>query len=157
MELTRRGLVAAATCTACGLAACGTDTAAPTPGASSTDASGRPTRASSEPTKSLATSSGGTVQGGKNIPKSSIPVGGGIILTDAQIVVTQPTRGDFKAFTSICTHQGCPVTAVEGGQIACNCHGSRFSITDGSVVRGPATQPLASEPFTDNGDQITLG
>jgi Rieske Fe-S protein len=157
MELTRRGLVAAATCATCGLAACTTETAAPSPSASSAGTTAAPGQTSNEPTKSLATSSGSTVKGGKNVPKSSIPVGGGLILADAEIVLTQPNRGDFKAFTSICTHQQCPVTAVEGGLIACNCHGSRFSITDGSVVRGPATQPLASEPFTDNGDQITLG
>ncbi|MFI7068358.1 transglycosylase domain-containing protein [Kribbella sp. NPDC050124] len=36
---------------------------------------------------------------------------------------------------------------MEGGTINCNCHGSRFNISDGSVVNGPATQPLPAKPI----------
>lgn len=73
---------------------------------------------------------------------SQVPVGGGKILADTQIVVTQPARGKFKAFSAVCTHLQCLVTQVEDRRIICPCHGSEFSIEDGSVVRGPATQPL---------------
>ena len=55
-------------------------------------------------------------------------------------MVTQPEAGEFKGFTNICTHRPCPVAAVTE-TIDCNCHGSRYSITDGSVVNGPATNP----------------
>jgi Rieske Fe-S protein len=58
-------------------------------------------------------------------------------------VVTQPTAGDFKCFTAVCTHMGCTVSSVSGGTINCPCHGSRFNINNGSVVNGPAASPLA--------------
>jgi nitrite reductase/ring-hydroxylating ferredoxin subunit len=85
---------------------------------------------------------------------SDIPVGGGDILTAKQMVITQPTAGTFKAFTAVCTHQGCIVDAISAGTIDCPCHGSRFSIKDGSVVNGPATQPLASIPIKVEGTSI---
>jgi Rieske Fe-S protein len=71
-----------------------------------------------------------------------VPVGGGVILEDADYVVTQPSEGKYKAFSKICTHQGCPVASVENGVIHCNCHGSEYSISDGSVTNPPATKPL---------------
>ena len=88
---------------------------------------------------------------------SQIPVGGGVIFADSKVVVTQPTAGTFKAFTSVCTHQGCQVASVANGTINCDCHGSKFSIKDGSVVHDPAPQPLAARKITVSGDTITLG
>ncbi|MEW2634073.1 Rieske (2Fe-2S) protein [Streptomyces sp. NPDC048389] len=83
-----------------------------------------------------------------------IPVGGGKVFADRKIVVTQPEAGDFKAFSAVCTHQGCTVANVSDGTINCLCHGSRFSIEDASVVRGPATEPLPAEQITVSGDSI---
>ncbi|MFB7998228.1 Rieske (2Fe-2S) protein [Streptomyces sp. NPDC056002] len=94
---------------------------------------------------------------GKELAKTAdIPVGGGKIFGDAGVVVTQPKKGEFKAFTNICTHKQCPVTAIEGGTINCPCHGSKFSIEDGSVKHPPAAQPLAAKEITVSGDSITL-
>jgi Rieske Fe-S protein len=73
---------------------------------------------------------------------TEVPVGGGKVFPDQQVVVTQPSQGAFKGFSAICTHQRCIVSSVEGGTINCGCHGSKFSIRDGSVVNGPATSPL---------------
>lgn len=78
------------------------------------------------------------------IAAGQVPVGGGKILASQQIVVTQPSKGDYKAFSAVCTHQQCLVTMVRQGVIICPCHGSEFSIKDGSVVRGPASAPLPS-------------
>ena len=72
---------------------------------------------------------------------------------------SSPSRaeGEFRCFTAVCTHQGCIVSSVSDGNINCECHGSAFSIADGSVVTGPATQPLGEEQITVEGDAITLG
>jgi Rieske Fe-S protein len=85
---------------------------------------------------------------------TEIPVGGGKILTAQKIVITQPQSGTFHAFTAICTHQGCIVNAVSGGTINCPCHGSEYSIVNGSVVRGPAPLPLAAVSIKVQGTSI---
>lgn len=101
-------------------------------------------------------SSGGEGVGGALGPTSDVPVGGGTIFAVQKVVVTQPSEGDFKAFTAVCTHQGCLVGQVADGTIQCPCHGSQFSIEDGSVENGPATEPLDEVGITVEGDQITL-
>jgi Rieske Fe-S protein len=87
---------------------------------------------------------------------SDVEVGGGEILADQQVVVTQPTSGSFKCFTAVCSHQGCIVSSVSDGTINCDCHGSQYSIKDGSVVTGPATFPLAEIPIQVSGSEITV-
>ncbi len=77
-------------------------------------------------------------------------------MQDAAFVVTQPEKGSYKAFSKICTHQGCPVAEIVGKEIVCRCHGSHFSIVDGSVVSGPAQRPLAESKVTVSGDQIVV-
>jgi Rieske Fe-S protein len=95
--------------------------------------------------------------GGQELAKTSdIPVGGGKILKAQKIVVTQPKKDEFKAFSAICTHQGCTVSAVANGTINCPCHGSKFNISDGSVAGGPAPKPLPAEQITVEGNSIRL-
>jgi Rieske Fe-S protein len=84
---------------------------------------------------------------------SEVPVGGGLILTEQKVVITQPTEGDFKAFTAVCTHQQCVVAEVQE-TINCNCHQSKFSIEDGSVQGGPAPSPLEEIAIEVDGDRI---
>ena len=88
---------------------------------------------------------------------SEIPVGSGKIFTEQKVVVTQPASGDFKAFSAICTHMGCIVSQVSNGTIDCPCHGSQYSIKDGSVVAGPAPSPLPAEAIKVSGTSIVLG
>ena len=88
---------------------------------------------------------------------SAIPVGGGTVFAGQEVVVTQPTRGTFKAFSITCPHQGCSVNSVANGTINCPCHGSRFAIADGSVRQGPARQGLDERQVTVSGGQLVLG
>ncbi|MEV6960540.1 Rieske (2Fe-2S) protein [Streptomyces sp. NPDC051207] len=87
---------------------------------------------------------------------SDIPEGGGKVFKEQGVVVTQPTAGTFKAFSAKCTHQGCAVSGVADGVIVCPCHNSTFSVSDGSVRKGPATKPLPAERITVEGDSISL-
>jgi Rieske Fe-S protein len=82
-------------------------------------------------------------------------VGGCFVVSGAKVVVTQPTEGDFKAFSAVCTHQGCLVESSPEGEIPCPCHSSRFSLDDGSPLSGPATASLAPVEITVDGDSIT--
>jgi Rieske Fe-S protein len=71
-----------------------------------------------------------------------IPVGGGKIFATERVVVTQPARGTYRAFSAVCTHVGCILDQISHGTINCPCHGSKFKITNGAVVAGPAPSPL---------------
>jgi Rieske Fe-S protein len=109
---------------------------------------------------SAATSGGAS--GGSSAPsgpltvkEAEIPVGSGKIFPDAQTVITQPKKGEFKAFSAICTHQGCVVDTVTN-TINCPCHGSKYSITDGSVVNPPAPQPLPAKTIKVSGNTLTV-
>jgi Rieske Fe-S protein len=98
--------------------------------------------------------SGGSGSGETLASAADVPVGGCLVVPDAKVVVTQPTEGDFKAFTAVCTHQGCLVETSTEGDIPCPCHSSKFSLDDGSPVSGPATSALAAVGITVDGDAI---
>jgi nitrite reductase/ring-hydroxylating ferredoxin subunit len=87
---------------------------------------------------------------------SEVPVGGGKIFTSAKVVVTQPSAGEYKAFSAVCTHAQCIVDQVADGTIDCPCHGSKFSAKDGSVITGPASSPLPSQKISVSSGQISL-
>lgn len=146
--LTRRAVLAGSCAAGCAaLAACATYTSS-----GQVAPPGQATGGAAEPT------AGGAAGGasGALAKTSDIEVGGGTIFEAQQVVVTQPTAGQFEAFSTTCTHQGCAVTTVAGGEIGCPCHGSKFSITDGSPLAGPAPRPLAARAITVTGEDITL-
>lgn len=122
------------------LSSCATSGQAPAPAATSAAASVGSTGAAAPPAAL------GSV--------ADAPVGSGFVAADAPIVVTQPQAGQFKAFSAICTHAGCLVSEVASNQIMCPCHGSVFSAEDGSVIVGPATEPLAPVAITVQGEAI---
>ena len=99
---------------------------------------------------------GGGADTTARVATSKVPVGSGVIEDSIQSVVTQPTKGEFKAFNYLCTHQGCPVSQFKGDTIQCACHGSEFSIKDGSVIQGPATKPLQSKKATVKGKNVII-
>ncbi|MFF7870220.1 Rieske (2Fe-2S) protein [Streptomyces qaidamensis] len=102
-------------------------------------------------------SSAGAGAGGAALAKTTdIPEGSGKIFKDEKVVVSQPAAGDYKAFSTICTHQNCPMVDLKDDIISCACHGSQFSVLDGSVKKGPAVKPLEAKKVAVNGDSITL-
>jgi Rieske Fe-S protein len=104
-----------------------------------------------------ATDPGSSAASGTDLGAAAdIPVGGGTIFADQQVVVTQPAKGDYKAFTAVCTHQGCTVATVADGTINCPCHNSKFSIEDGAVESGPAPSPLAEVRIAVKGGEIKI-
>jgi Rieske Fe-S protein len=111
---------------------------------------------SSAPPASAGSAGSGGGQGGAAVlaKTSDVPVGGGTILSDKKIVITQPQSGTFHAFTAVCTHAGCTVGSVSSGTINCPCHGSRFNASNGSVVQGPAASPLAPVTIKVQGTSI---
>jgi Rieske Fe-S protein len=151
-HLDRRDLVAGAGLLGLSLAltACGTDNAAP---AASTPASSAP---ATPPVPLAAPIAETDLAKVADIPVADIPVGGGTVFPTNRVVVTQPSAGQFKAFSAICSHEGCTVNQVAGGTINCPCHGSRYSITDGSVVRGPAVHPLHPRSITVQDGAVRL-
>jgi Rieske Fe-S protein len=130
----------AAALSACAEASSGSPSPTPAAPETSTPATPSPTTDATSPKPSA---SKAKAPSGPSVATSQVPVGGGVILENADYVVTQPSKGKYKAFSKICTHQGCPVASVNDGVIHCNCHGSEYSIEDGSVTNPPAPKPLA--------------
>lgn len=88
------------------------------------------------------------------IRTADIPVGGGKVFTELGVVVTQPEKGVFKAFSSKCTHMGNQIGSVSDGTINCPAHGSKFDIATGAVTNGPATKPLPAKSVTVGSDGL---
>ncbi len=153
------GMVALAGGGAAALAAC---SPAQTPAATPSSAAPSSTAPSSAAPSSAAPSSAApstapksAAPSGPSVSAADVPVGSGVIMDEPNdYVVTQPTKGDYKAFTAICTHQQCRVTELRGDKIHCNCHQSEFSIKDGSVTQDPATEPLEEFKVAVSGGKV---
>ena len=152
---TRRAVFAGAGAlgAACVLAACGTDNT----GSSGNNEPGYTNDPQPAGSASAGAEPGGDTGGGDSggavlAAAADVPEGGGIIAGD--YVITQPEAGQYRAFSKVCTHQGCDVNKVDGGSIICPCHNSAFSITDGAPQSGPAKQPLPETKVKVDGDNI---
>lgn len=147
---TRRTVMGAAMgVSAVGLAACSS--------AGSTGGTGGGAATASGPSAASATSNGdpGDATGNSQAlaKAADVPVGGALIVRDAKVVLAQPTAGTVTGYSAVCPHEGCLVSKVEGTQVVCPCHGSRFSL-DGAVVAGPARSPLPPVPVKVEGGSV---
>jgi cytochrome b6-f complex iron-sulfur subunit len=85
---------------------------------------------------------------------SDLGSAGGFVMEGDIIIIN--TGDGFIALSSICTHQGCPVSYDSGSNnLPCPCHGSVYS-TSGSVLQGPADAPLKKYELTQEGDILII-
>jgi Rieske Fe-S protein len=152
---TRRGVLAGVGLVglASAISACGAGTSSST---AAGNAATTPAAAGSTASGAAAGGASGSTGAKALAATSQIPVGSGMIFPGPQVVVTQPTAGEFKAFSAICTHMGCIVNQISNGTIDCPCHGSQYSIATGDVVTGPAPRPLPAKQIKVSGGSVFL-
>jgi 3-phenylpropionate/trans-cinnamate dioxygenase ferredoxin subunit len=73
-------------------------------------------------------------------------------------IIVANLGGRLYAFTAICSHLDGPLVqgALANGVIECPWHFSRFRVDDGSVVAGPATDPIAAYAVKVEGDDVLV-
>jgi Rieske Fe-S protein len=102
---------------------------------------------------------GGGAAGEVLVATADVPVGGGVILTDLDVAVTQPSEGEFLGFDARCTHQGTTIGEPRDGIMTCPLHGSQFGV-DGENLVGPnggaagTTGDLVEIPVEVQGDNV---
>lgn len=66
--------------------------------------------------------------------------------------------GSYYAIEDTCPHRGGPLSEgkIEGDEVICPWHGSRFNIKTGAVVHPPARQGVKSFPVRIAGDDLEV-
>jgi nitrite reductase/ring-hydroxylating ferredoxin subunit len=82
-----------------------------------------------------------------------------LVSVDGVDIVLAELDGALVAFNNECTHSGCDLVygALNGEEVECDCHGSRFNVRSGAVVNGPAKEPLAVYAVRVEGDDVQVG
>lgn len=64
--------------------------------------------------------------------------------------------GKFYGMDSVCTHRQCPLEegTLDGKEVECSCHGSRFDVTTGKVVNPPARVDAKVIPLHVEGSDV---
>ncbi len=80
-----------------------------------------------------------------------------VVVGDAPVLLLRHGDG-LHALHDRCSHRGCPLSGgeIEGEVVTCPCHGSRFDLRDGSVLRGPATAPQPVYEVREREGQIEV-
>ncbi|MGW7090310.1 Rieske (2Fe-2S) protein [Streptomyces sp. BA2] len=86
-----------------------------------------------------------------------VEVGASKLYTGENVVVSRISDDEYKAFSSICTHEKCPINKLEGHKLTCQCHGSQFDATNGKVLHAPAVRPLEELPVKVEDGKIVAG
>lgn len=90
-----------------------------------------------------------------------VPEGGTIpvLAGDTAVLLSRTAGGDLRAFSAICTHQGCKVLPPEAGEdvFVCPCHRSEFDAFTGAVLKGPAEEDLHEFDVVIEGGKVIIG
>lgn len=81
--------------------------------------------------------------------------GGFLLISSARTLVLNVDGNTIRAFTSVCTHQGCDVDRFANNRFHCPCHGSQYDV-NGNVVNGPAPSPLRAFAVERSGNIVTI-
>jgi nitrite reductase/ring-hydroxylating ferredoxin subunit len=73
-------------------------------------------------------------------------------------VAVAKVGGTLYAFGNTCTHLQCSLASgdLEGTTVTCPCHGSRFDVTTGALLRGPAQEPVQSYPVRVDSETLQV-
>ncbi|HZD59869.1 MAG TPA: Rieske (2Fe-2S) protein [Anaerolineae bacterium] len=80
------------------------------------------------------------------------------VKVSGQLTLLANVGGAYYAIHGICTHLGCTLSngRLNGNIVTCPCHGSRFDVTTGEVVHGPAQKPELSYSVTVEDNDILI-
>ena len=96
----------------------------------------------------------------KPVAKNALPIlrAAGIGRPSGTRVLLANVGGTFYAIDNTCTHMGCSLSdgRLDGTVVQCACHGSRFEVSTGDVVGGPAQRPVRSYPVQVVGDEVEV-
>jgi nitrite reductase/ring-hydroxylating ferredoxin subunit/uncharacterized membrane protein len=81
-----------------------------------------------------------------------------VVVGDTPLLLVR-VAGSLLAIHDRCSHRGCSLSrgTLDDGTIECACHGSRFSLRDGHVERGPASAPQPAFDVREREGRIEVG
>ena len=92
-------------------------------------------------------------------PLAEVPDGGAVAVEVEGVELALVRDGDVVyAVIDECSHAAIPLSEgeVEGNEIECWLHGSRFDLRTGKPVNLPATEPVQIYPTTIEGDTVLV-
>jgi nitrite reductase/ring-hydroxylating ferredoxin subunit len=93
----------------------------------------------------------GDIAKGKVIP---VKVG------ENEVAIYHTQNDEFYATSDICTHEDCNMSheggKLDGYEIECDCHGSKFDIRTGKVLLPPAVDDLKTYKVDVQGEDILV-
>lgn len=77
-----------------------------------------------------------------------------------EVAVYHTENDEWYATTDICTHEQCNLAfdggKLEGYEIECDCHGSKFDVRNGKVLLPPAFEDLETFEVSVDGEEIVV-
>lgn len=80
-----------------------------------------------------------------------------VVVGDMPVLLVRQ-GGEIRAVHDRCSHRGCSLAEgeIEGSVVTCGCHGSRFDLRSGAVLRGPATAPQPAFEVRERNGSLEL-